>query len=294
MPLKDIMLHADNSTNGAVRQDYAIRLASTHDAHLTGLYVGSKNTGPAPATRAPANYAVPDFGGRSLQDFDRKAHDLENAHQEHARFAAEAARDRFLEAANEAGIKHNWTSDTGALMDVLTHEARFSDVAIVGQPGPDSARRFGETVTDHLILSVGHPVLVVPTAAKDLGVGRRVMIAWDRSPLATRAIHNSRPFTRNADSVHILAINLKPDQHGGEPGSGITEHLARHDIHADVVRIDDTSHALADVIIGEARKLEVDLIIMGAYGQSRLRERILGGTTYEMLNGSPIPMLLNH
>jgi len=294
MPLKDIFVHADNSSNGAVRLDYAIRLATGHDAHLTGLYVASPDTGPVPSATPGPSYALPDFGGRSLQDYDKKAHDLAASHHEHARFAADAIYQRFEKAAGDAGIRHQWSHQQGSLIDILTHEARFADVAIVGQPGPDAARRFGETVTDHLLLSVGHPVLVVPTGAKDLGVGKRVMIGWDRSPLATRAVHNSRPFMRNAESVHILAINLAPDQHGGLPGSGITEHLGRHDIDVNTVRVDDTSDALADIIIGEAQKLDIDLIIMGAYGQSRLRERILGGTTYRMLNNSPIPMLMSH
>jgi nucleotide-binding universal stress UspA family protein len=135
---------------------------------------------------------------------------------------------------------------------------------------------------------------VVPTLENGFTIGKRIMIAWDRSPLATRAVHNSRPFMRNADSVHILAINLEPESRGGVPGSGICEHLARHDIEATPVHVTSKTDSVADVILSQAKELETDLIIMGAYGHSWLRERILGGNTYHLLNNSPIPMLMSH
>lgn len=293
MPLKDILVHADNSANSEVRLDYATRLAAEHDAFLTGLYVGSPSGAAGEPERRGA-YAVPDLGGRSLREYERKMDEVSSMRTEHARFAADSARQRFEARAGETGVRHEWSHVDGAMMDALTHSARFCDVAVVGQPGRDSVRRFGETVTDHLILSVGHPILVVPTLPAGFSVGKRIMIAWDRSPLATRAIHNSRPFLRHADSVHILAINLEPETHGGKPGSGICEHLARHDIEATPIHVRGATESLADVLLSQARELDADLIIMGAYGHSRLRERILGSTTSQLLNTSPVAMLMTH
>ncbi|MDD9877114.1 MAG: universal stress protein [Magnetovibrio sp.] len=290
MPLKDIVVHVDNSNNGGVRLEYAAQLAEIHDAHLGGLYVGSDSGG----NGTKASYAGLDLGGRSLKEYQKKAREVEDMRAEHARFARDAAHQRFQARTGET-INNDWTAVTGSMMEALTHHARFCDVVVLGQPGPDSARSFGETVSDHLILSVGHPVLVVPSLAEGFSVGKRVVIAWDRSPLATRAVHNSRPFMRNADSVHILAINLAPETHGGGlPGSGIQEHLARHGIEATPVRVEDSSAAIADIILEQAQSLDCDLIIMGAYGQSRIRERILGGNTYQLLNKSPIPLLMSH
>jgi nucleotide-binding universal stress UspA family protein len=294
MPLKDVLVHTDNSANSEVRLEYATRLAEIHDAHLTGLYVASPMKRVLTAAHQTPNYILPDLGGRSLRDYEQKAKDLHAEHSEHIHLAADSARMRFEGLAKKRKLRHEWDFAEGAMMEVLTHHARFCDVAVVGQPGPDSARRFGETVTDHLVLSVGHPVLVVPTLAEGFTVGKRVMIAWDRSPLATRAVHNSRPFLRNAESVTILAINLAPETQGKLPGSGICEHLARHDIVAEPIRVKADSEKLADVILATAEERGVDLIIMGAYGHSRLRERILGGVTYDLLNGSPVPMLMNH
>jgi nucleotide-binding universal stress UspA family protein len=294
MPLKDILVHTDNSRNSEVRLEYATRLAETHEAYLTGLYVAASSPESVPSIRQAPNYIVPDLGGASLRDYEKKASELQSQYNDHARLAAEGAKYRFKEASKERSVSNQWTYTQESMIDALTHHARFCDVAVVGQPGPDSRRYFGESPTDHLILSVGHPVLVVPTLAEGFSVGKRIMIAWDRSPLATRAVHNSRPFLRHADSVHILTINLKPEKQGEKPGSGICEHLARHDIEAKPIRLTSKADHLYDVILAEAEELDIDLIIMGAYGHSRLREQILGGNTYHLLNHSPIPMLMSH
>jgi nucleotide-binding universal stress UspA family protein len=294
MPLKDILVHTDNSRNSEVRLEYATRLAEIHGSYLTGLYVAASAPEPVPTVRQAPNYIVPDLGGASLRDYEKKAGELRSQYNDHARHAAEAAQSNFLEASKERGLSNQWTYTEESMIDALTHHARFCDVAVVGQPGPDSRRYFGETPTDHLILSVGHPVLVVPTLEEGFAVGKRVMIAWDRSPLATRAVHNSRPFLRSAESVHVLTVNLKPETNNEIPGSGICEHLARHDIEATPVRLKTKADHLYDVILAEAEELEIDLIIMGAYGHSRLREQILGGNTYHLLNHSPVPMLMSH
>ena len=294
MPLKDVLVHTDNSGNSKVRLEYATQLAEVHDANLTGLYVAASPHKNVRSYGQTPNYIVPDLGGRSLKEYNEKAHALQDEHQEHAKLASERAHSRFEEASTAKKIRHDWIHTEGSMADALTHHARFCDVAIVGQPGPESQRHFGETPTDHLILSVGHPVLIVPNMVNDFTVGKRIMVAWDRSPLATRAVHNSRPFLRNADSVHVLAINLTPEHRENVPGSGICEHLERHDIKASPVHVESDSEALSKVMLSQAKDLDIDLIIMGAYGHSRLREKILGGNTYHLLNYSPIPLLMNH
>ena len=294
MPLKDVLVHTDNSGSSKVRLEYATQLSEAHGANLTGLYVAASPHKNVRSYGQTPNYIVPDLGGRSLIEYDEKAHALQKEHQEHAQLASERAHSRFEEASNARKIRHDWIHTEGSMSDALTHHARFCDVAIVGQPGPESQRHFGETPTDHLILSVGHPVLIVPNMENGFTIGRRIMVAWDRSPLATRAVHNSRPFLRNADSVHVLAINLAPEQGGKVPGSGICEHLAHHDIKASPVYVESDSEALSKIMLSKAKELDIDLIIMGAYGHSRLREKILGGNTYQLLNHSPIPLLVNH
>jgi hypothetical protein len=211
----------DNSSNGKVRLDYAVQLAEIHGAHLNGLYVGTPSAYVTGEAGEQAGYATLDLGGRSLREYEKKASEVQALRAVHARFAVDAAQQRFKTRVESSDIGYDWNAVEGSMMDALAYNARFCDVVVVGQPGPGSARNFGETVSDHLILSVGHPVMVVPTLAEGFTVGKRVMVAWDRSPLATRAVHNSRPFMRHAESVHILAINLARVSHGGKVGSGI-------------------------------------------------------------------------
>ena len=94
------------------------------------------------------------------------------------------------------------------------------DVAIVGQFDADSTRQFGHAVVDQLLHAVGHAIMVIPQRKNIPSVGSRIMIAWDRSPVALRAVHNARPFLREADEVKIVAVNIEPEFQGGTPGSG--------------------------------------------------------------------------
>ncbi len=111
---------------------------------------------------------------------------------------------------------------------------------------------------------------------------------------ATRAVNNARPFLREAKAVKILSINLEPAERGAAPGSGITEHLARHDIKAEPLRVTVKDPVLSDVILSTAAKEKIDLLVMGAYGNRGLRERILGGVTSHVINTTTVPVLLSH
>ncbi len=213
---------------------------------------------------------------------------------EHSDLACKAAGALFHKQAQKAGIGHEWHCVDENAFDPLTHHARFCDLAVVGQPGKGNQRSLGVSSIDHLILSVGHPIMMVPTLDKNFTVGKHVVIAWDRSPVATRSVHRARPFLRQADSVKILVINLEAEKHGGVPGSGIIEHLARHGIEAEPIYVNNNKSNASNLILAQAIRYGADLIVMGAYGHSRLRERILGGVTYDILNLSTVPVFMSH
>ena len=291
MPLKDILVHVDNSKNSSTRLKVATALAKQHEAFLTGIYVGS----PPDSVRVAqerVNFMVPDLTGESLRNFQRQSDEVHSKKERYVKEAAGYAESAFHEHTEAAGLSSHWSFHQGALMDTLIHEGRFCDVTIVGQPGPDSNRGFGEVATKHMIETVSHPVLVVPTGSTT--VGERILIAWDRSPIAARAIHNARPYLRLAKEVKILAINLEPESHDGIPGSGICEHLARHSINAEAVHVESHGMRLSEVLLTKAKEFNTDLIVMGAYGSRGLRERILGGVTSHVIENSPVNLLLSH
>jgi nucleotide-binding universal stress UspA family protein len=136
--------------------------------------------------------------------------------------------------------------------------------------------------------------MVVPDGVVRARVGERIMIAWDRSPVALRAVNNARPFLREASEVKVLSVDLEPIYRGAVPGSGIIEHLARHDIEASRLRVTSESARLSDVILGAAREHGSDLIVMGAYGKRGLRERLLGGVTSHVVGDAEVALLLTH
>lgn len=291
MPLKDILVHVDNSKNSSTRLQVATALAKQHEAFLTGLYVGSPPDLVGVA-KDRVNLMVPDLTGDSMRNFQRKSEEVRSQTQRYMREASGYAESAFRKITEALDISTHWSFREGGLLDTLVHEGRFCDVSIVGQPGSDSQRGFGETATKHVIESVSHPVLVVPTSTTT--VGERILIAWDRSPLAARAIHNARPYLRMAKEIKILAVNLEPEEHDGIPGSGICEHLARHDIEAETVHIESHGMPLSEVLFAKAGDFKTDLIVMGAYGSRGLRERILGGVTSYVIEHSPVALLMSH
>lgn len=290
MPLRDIFVHAGSDEQYRSRLDVAVDLASRHRAHLTGVYVATLPE--LPSTRADGHPAAPRglFGLTLAGPSPRARSDERNvaAAFERVRAAAEDAREVFREESERAGVDHHWVYDETPLPDALALHARFCDVLVISRPG-------GESLTDHPILTLGLPVLVVPAGpARSSRVGERIVIAWDRSPVALRAVNNARPFLREAAEVKVLSVNLEPIYRGAVPGSGIIEHLARHEIKAARLRVTAENERLSDVILRIARENGSDLIVMGAYGRRGLRERLLGGVTSHVVGDADVALLLTH
>jgi nucleotide-binding universal stress UspA family protein len=290
MPLKDIFLHAGSDDHYRSRLDVAIELAAEHKAHLTAVYVPTlpKELG---RTRAVAHPAVPGellgISSRRAPRTNRKQQMIDAAY-ERVRDLSETARELFRDEAERARVSHHWVYDEAPLLDALALHARFCDVLVITQPTE-------KNLTDHPILTLGLPVLQVPNNGEPRKkVGERIMIAWDRSPVALRAVNNARPFLREAAEVKVLSVNLEPIYRGAVAGSGIIEHLARHGIKATRLRVTGEDSRLSDVILATARQEGSDLIVMGAFGKRRLRHRILGGVTTHVVADTTVPLLLTH
>lgn len=284
MPLRDIFLHADSSADFKPRLETAANLAATHHAHLTAVYVPTLPR--EPKARRAAHPAVPEpllAGPARLKRQDTR---IANAY-ERVREASERAKQLFVRESERAGIAHQWVYDEAELLEALALHARFCDVLVITQPAETDRSR-------ELILDLGLPILMVPRKGRFPKVGQRIMIAWDRSPVALRAVNNARPFLREAAEVKVLSVNLEPIYRGATSGSGIIEHLARHDIAATRLRVSAENERLSDVILSTAEKERIDLIVMGAYGKRGLRERMLGGVTSNVIGDTGVPLLLSH
>jgi len=145
-----------------------------------------------------------------------------------------------------------------------------------------------------LALGVGRPVLIVPRYGTFETVGERVLVAWNGSREATRAVHDALPLLKLASSVTVLSIDPEHDTGDRIPGADIALHLARHGVAAEGMSTVGLDISVGDLLLSRAADLGADLIVMGAYGHSRVRELVLGGATRHILQHMTVPVLMSH
>lgn len=278
MALKDLLVHVDGSRRSAARLDAAIALAARHNAHLIGIYVLTY-------PRIPGFIRV-ELGEEVLR------------HQAEAiRAAAEQAERDFNNRIGNNGVSGEWRLVDGPAPEMLALHARYCDVAVVGQRDPegDEAAAAAE-MPDRLILSVGRPVLVIPNVGDYPVIGERIMVAWDASRLATRAVHDALPLLERSRHVSVIAINPQGgvEGHGMIPSADICLHLARHGVNAEAQHLYADDVDVGDMLLSRAADQAIDLLVMGAYGHARWRELVLGGATRHMLQHMTMPVLMSH
>ncbi|MDP6786185.1 MAG: universal stress protein [Rhodospirillales bacterium] len=137
---------------------------------------------------------------------------------------------------------------------------------------------------------------MVPYVGSYPKIGERVMVAWDASRLASRAVHDALPFLTAAKHVDVLAINPKggPQGHGDIPSADICQHLARHGVKVEAQHVYADDIDAGDMLLSQAASRGADLLVMGAYGHSRWRELILGGLTHFVLEHMTMPVMMSH
>lgn len=279
MDYKDLLVHLDGTDAGKARTDAAVALAAAWDAHLTGLCL-------------MAEPVIPPMLGIAI------GADVLERQRAETTAEGEAILARFREAGAAAGIATEARFEM-APIDTLprrfARHARHVDLSIVGQPPPTNG--VDETMlVEAAFLETGRPALLVPyIGARDMPP-RRILVAWDGGREAARAIGDALPFLRRADDVSLIVVD--PAALGGrigeEPGADMARHLARHDVKVTVRAVATGGLAVGDVLLGEAADWAADLLVMGGFGHSRLRELVLGGVTRHLIEHMTVPVLLAH
>ena len=276
MGLKDLLVHVDNDPACSVRVDVAAVLAARHEAHLTGLH-------PMGWPRLPG-YVELELPATFLDEQRRQLEGL-----------ARQAEQRFHEATRRRGIQGEWRVDMGDIIGITKLHARYADLTILGQ-GIDlkDAPYDLRFLPQELALGVGRPVLVVPRYGTFDTVGERVLVAWNGSREATRAVHDALPILELATTVTVLSIDPERDTGERLPSADIALHLARHGVAAEGMSTLGLDISVGDLLLSRAADLGADLIVMGAYGHSRVREIVLGGATRTILQHMTVPVLMSH
>jgi nucleotide-binding universal stress UspA family protein len=181
----------------------------------------------------------------------------------------------------------------GTTPEILALHGRYADLLVLGQDDPESDNA---GLLETVLFDSGRPVLAIPFAGNFNSIGKRVLVGWNASREASRALHDALPLIAKADTTTVFLANPKRGlgAHGEEPGADIARHLARHGLMVEVAKAvaDDVSDSA--LLLNHASDMGADLLVMGAYGHSRLREFILGGVTRSLLREMTIPVLLSH
>ena len=280
MAYKDLLVHLDDSKGCAKRVAAAVRLAGQHGAHLTGVY---------PIVEIPLlNYIREQIPRDVRAGMDAEANAL-----------AEAALKSFREAAERSGVAYETRTDHAldtTLARVVSMHARYADLVVLGQVNPDEPPYVGHHLPEQVVLSSGRPVLLVPYIGVSATLGRRVVVAWDASREAARAVSDAMPILERADSVHVVVIGPEstPLGHGEVPGADIGAHLARHSVKVEVERVVAGELSVGNALLSHIADRGADLLVMGAYAHSRVRELVLAGATRTILESMTLPVLMAH
>lgn len=278
MAYKDLLVQIDGSKACTARIDAALELAARFDAHLTALYL-------IPEIMLPIG--VEGYVGG----------DIQAGIEQQERERAEAVVEAFRRAAGSSDVDYDTRIDRGAVSEFaerLDLHSRYADLLIVGQPdeaGDDAAAEPGDVV-----LSASAPVLVVPFIGMKAGFGKHPMIAWNASRESARAVRNAMPFLERADAVDVVTFHAREGRlgHGELPGADIALHLARHGIKVDVQHLEGGDIDVGNAMLSHAADRGSDLLVMGCYGHSRLREWVFGGATRTILRSMTMPVMMAH
>jgi nucleotide-binding universal stress UspA family protein len=281
MSYKTLMVHLDSSIRANARVSLALKLARAFGSHLNGVFAAFEPH--------PREFYVM-AGTADYYDAHCKLRVEQRAAIERL-FRAE------LERAQVVGALIDADTNTDIVASLLRH-SRSTDLTIIGQANPDDPETFvADNFAETVVLGAGGPVLLVPRAGFFETVGTRVLIGWNGSREAARAVHDAIPFIVRAEHVTIAASSSTfapaPSQ---ASCSALAAMLARHGATSiDIARFDrHAAETTGDALLNFAVDGGFDLLVMGAYGHARLQELVLGGATRSVLLTAKLPVLMSH
>jgi nucleotide-binding universal stress UspA family protein len=275
--VKDVVVNLTGGHPQDFAADYAISLAKAFEAHLVGVGFIYEPVIPGSV-----------LGGVPT--------DLIEIQREENAKSAKAAIERFEAVAKTANLPVETrlldASIAGAA-DLFGRIARRFDIAVAGQARREQGAS-EELLIEGALFGSGRPVIVVPVTQNAPVKLDRVMLCWDGSRPAARAIADAIPFMGRAKMVEIVVVTGERDKSGEITGANMKRHLARHGVEVEIKRISAAGADAQSTIVKHATDSGADFLVMGGYGHSRLREFIMGGVTRSVLRAMPVPVLLSH
>jgi nucleotide-binding universal stress UspA family protein len=275
--IKDIVVNLSVGEKASPAGDYAVSVAAAFDAHLAGIaFLYDPIVPVSGAGYIPAEVI-------ETQERDNEA-------------ATKAALERFTAASARAGVivePLTLSASFAGVGEQFGRIARRFDLSIVGQAEPETSG-VEEIIAESALFESGRPVIIVPYIQKGPLKLDRVMVCWDGSRTATRAIADAMPLLHRCGRVEVVIVANERGKKDEIEGADMGAHLARHGLNVEVNRTALGDIDVADVILSHAADAGSDFIVMGGYGHSRLREFVLGGVTRSIMRSMTAPVLMSH
>lgn len=273
MAFKHILVYVDNDAECAERLRYTAELAALFDARMVGLYARRLLTMPS--------YAAVHIPAPVLADYDEVSEGL-----------AGEAQALFEQAARAGNVSGEWSPLTGYLPDAIARATCCSDLLVLPQTAGNQADLNETHSTDSTLLKAAAPVLIVPYAGRFQLPAKHVIVAWNNSREAGRAVRGALPLLHRAQRITVLSITGP----GQEEiiGADLGAYLAHHNLNVVVKQVPAGDCSASDALLSFVADEGGDLIVMGGYGRSRFMETVLGGTTREILEHMTAPVFMAH
>jgi len=270
----DIVVHVRDTGSESPAARAASMLAQRLPAYLYGLYV---------APLGAVAFSTPETVVFQVNEADRLYDD------------ARARRGWWQELLQKHSCNGEWLVAQGEAVEALCHCARWCDLIVAERPtlNPDAPTGWG--TVSRTVFGAGVPVIVVPQSARLVTLGERVLVAWNHSREAMRAIHGALPLLAHASQVIVLEGSAQQDRLDARhlPQLDLRGWFKRHGIDAEF-RTFAPKNDFGAGILAAARESQSDLIVMGAWGHSRIAELVLGGATRHLLQHSDVPLFVAH
>jgi nucleotide-binding universal stress UspA family protein len=278
MTYKTILVHCDASKTASQQMAVAAELTERFGANLIGLHA-----------RRP-------FESPNYIDIGVPMGPLLDAHERDVKAEQAAAEATFDNSVKGKHLPTEWRVVDGYADDELAVSTRYADLLVVGQSDRRNVTPIPGDLPETVAIATGRPVLVVPQIGAAKPPGNVVMLCWNASRESARAAMDALPFLKTAKEVIVLVVDpqASANGHGPEPGADVATWLSRHGVKVTVQRDIAPDTDVGEVILSRAADHGVDLIVMGVYGHSRLRELVLGGVSRTLLASMTVPVLMSH
>lgn len=279
MQYKDILVYLDEGVSNVERVNTAIAIAKVHNARLTGVVLNA-----APPLNVMIRLGI--SGGNKL---------IKKSRKDAKKILAE-----FDERVTGEGIEHFTRlveCKEGRAPQKLAHLARNFDLSIMRQANPDKPHvDLVKDVSEEVLFSSGRPVFFMPYIGAHRIPCELAIVAWDGSASSTRAVHDTLPLMEQLKEVIILVVDAdKQERTNGElPGDDISSHLDAHGINNRVKRVPSGGASTSTIVLNALSDEGADILIMGGYGTSKIKEVMLGGVTRTLLNTMTVPVVMSH